>query len=48
MNQKLNQLVINGRFELINRVGEGAFGEVYLAHDKKTDKKVAVKIESSV
>lgn len=34
------------RFQLINRVGRGAFGEVYRALDKQNDREVAIKIVS--
>ena len=33
-----------GRFELIERIGIGAFGEVWTAHDSELDRTVAVKI----
>jgi serine/threonine protein kinase len=35
MSHKLNNLVIQGRFHVINKVGEGSFGEVYIAVDRK-------------
>ena len=33
-----------GHYEIITQIGEGGMGEVYLAKDKKLDRKVAVKI----
>ena len=35
---------ILGHYEIINQIGEGGMGEVYLARDEKLDRKVAVKI----
>src|SRR5688572_31655772 len=33
-----------GHYEIIKQIGEGGMGEVYLARDKKLDRKVAIKI----
>ena len=33
-----------GRYEICSRLGAGGMGEVYLAHDPKLDRKVAIKI----
>ena len=33
-----------GHYEIIKQIGEGGMGEVYLAKDKKLDRKVAIKI----
>ncbi len=33
-----------GRYEIRSKIGAGGMGEVYLAHDSKLDRKVAVKI----
>jgi serine/threonine protein kinase len=47
MLSSLNGLVINGRFHLVNKIGEGSFGEVYCGIDKKNGKEIAVKTEST-
>ncbi|XP_055383448.1 myosin-IIIb-like [Condylostylus longicornis] len=36
------------RFELLDLIGEGTYGEVYSARDRETNKKVAVKILESI
>ncbi len=33
-----------GRYQLLAAIGEGGMGEVYLAHDHKLDRKVAIKL----
>lgn len=35
-----------GRFEIIREIGKGAMGLVYLAHDPKIDRKIAIKMIS--
>ena len=41
------QPIVIGRYELLERVGEGAFGFVYRARDPKLDRDVAVKLPRS-
>ena len=36
-----------GHYEIISQLGAGGMGEVYLAHDAKLDRKVALKILSA-
>ena len=36
--------ILNNRYKIISRLGEGAMGEVYLASDEQTGQQVAVKI----
>lgn len=36
--------ILGERYEIINLLGKGGMGEVYLAHDLKLDRKVAMKI----
>ena len=36
-----------GHYEIRSKIGEGGMGEVYLAHDAKLDRKIALKILSS-
>ena len=43
-NQNENSLV-NGRYEVSDKLGEGSFGEVRLATDLKTNREVAIKFE---
>jgi len=39
--------IANGRFELVKKLGEGCFGQVYLAINKETKEEVAVKLEDA-
>ncbi|KOV13332.1 hypothetical protein ADK60_30020 [Streptomyces sp. XY431] len=36
--------VLDGRYELVQRIGAGGFGQVWEAYDPKIDRWVAVKI----
>ena len=42
--EKLEPGKVFGHYEVIKQIGAGGMGEVYLARDKKLDRKVAVKI----
>src|SRR5262247_3211026 len=35
-----------GRFEVLREIGKGAMGVVYLAHDPRIDRKIAIKMIS--
>mgnify|MGYP000879144085 CR=1 FL=1 len=39
--------VINDRYVVCNKIGAGSFGSIYLAKDKQSNKKVAIKVEPS-
>lgn len=43
----LESLIISKRYLLIKKIGEGSFGEVYLAIDTKRDDFLAIKVEST-
>lgn len=43
----LNGQIINDRFHIVNKIGEGSFGEVYIAIDKKNGRQVAIKTENT-
>ena len=36
--------IINGRYELLSKIGAGAMGYVYKAHDLKLDREIAIKV----
>jgi serine/threonine protein kinase len=40
----LNGRMIAGRYELVSLIGQGGMGQVWLAHDRQLDRKVAVKL----
>jgi serine/threonine protein kinase len=46
INEDLSGRVI-GSYQLMSRIGAGGMGEVYLAHDMKLDRRVALKVLSS-
>jgi serine/threonine protein kinase len=39
------QIVGNGKFRVVSKIGKGSFGEVYSGIDLKTGREVAVKVE---
>ena len=39
-----NGQIIGGRYEIVKSIGEGGMANVYLAHDKILDRKVAIKV----
>lgn len=39
-------LLINNRYKLQTKIGEGAFGQVYVGMDTETNEQVAVKLEN--
>lgn len=41
----MNQVVAN-KFRLLRKIGSGSFGEIFLAEDIDSNKKVAIKLES--
>ena len=40
-------LVIEGKYRLINKLGEGSFGQIFAGQNKNTGGNVAVKIEKT-
>eukprot|EP00003_Mantamonas_plastica_P018508 TRINITY_DN3027_c0_g2_i5.p1 TRINITY_DN3027_c0_g2~~TRINITY_DN3027_c0_g2_i5.p1 ORF type:complete len:384 (-),score=55.80 TRINITY_DN3027_c0_g2_i5:22-1173(-) len=43
---ELTSMVLRGRWQLLKKIGQGAFGSIYVAEDMETGEKVAVKVES--
>ena len=41
-----NKTILKNRWRILFKLGEGAFGETYVAHDTILGKQVAVKFES--
>ena len=44
LNKKLDNISIHSEFILDKKIGEGAFGEIYIAKSNITNKSVAVKL----
>lgn len=40
-------VIVDGKYKMIKKVGSGAFGEIYRATNKETGEDVAVKFEPS-
>src|SRR5690606_32467892 len=43
-----SNIVLQGRWRFVSRIGRGGDGTVYLAHDQQTDQKVAIKVYDSM
>lgn len=37
--------LINGRYRIVEKLGAGSFGEIFLAEDENTKEQIAVKME---
>jgi serine/threonine-protein kinase len=42
--QLVGRVLGNGRYEILEEIGEGGMGSVYLAHHRRLDKRIAVKV----
>ena len=45
--QMRNQIIINGKYRLLRKIGSGSFGDIYLGMNVNHGGEVAIKIEST-
>lgn len=44
--QKIVEMIIFGKYKLLEKIGNGSFGTVFIGESLRTNKKVAIKLES--